>query len=284
VELNMRIRVWQSYSCNNSSSYRLVARFSDPSVASDVASELARFLLVHAQQMDAVMEEGDVPNDPSDAATYLAQKYGFEWSEIFTWGDEMLVGDEPSVASEGGVLVMYHSYCGGFPPEIATYLKARGAKEIEKQERSTPPVSVLFRVPKDEGGDKLRDQLTKLFTVESVTEGRQVEDFTGPWSDREVYGDASFFSDGESIGFYVPIVPDELDDLKKWLAERGVDKPSIQLCEYGDLAKFDTIAKAKCAACQGTLKYLDPRVHGIEAEQLACAACGGMFDLKSLKA
>ena len=31
-------------------------------------------------------------------------------------------------------------------------------------------------------------------------------------------------------------------------------------------------------------EYLDPRVHGIAIEQLACTACGGMFDVATVVA
>lgn len=57
-----------------------------------------------------------------------------------------------------------------------------------------------------------------------------------------------------------------------------------RLCEYGDEKKLAAIASARCTACSGALEYLDPRVHGIEAEQLACAACGGMFDVAGIVA
>ena len=40
----MTIRVWSSYSCNNSSSYRLVARFADAARAKAIGSELAELL------------------------------------------------------------------------------------------------------------------------------------------------------------------------------------------------------------------------------------------------
>ena len=40
----MTIRIWQSYSCNNSSSYRLVARFSEPRIAAETERELRAVL------------------------------------------------------------------------------------------------------------------------------------------------------------------------------------------------------------------------------------------------
>jgi hypothetical protein len=35
LEETMELRVWQSFSCNNSSSFRMVARFADATAAAD---------------------------------------------------------------------------------------------------------------------------------------------------------------------------------------------------------------------------------------------------------
>jgi hypothetical protein len=278
----MEIRVWKSFSCNNSSSYRLVARFADPAVARDVATELSAFFTTHAQQMDALMEDGDLPEEPTAAASELATKYGFEWKELLTWGDEMLAGDEPSVMAEGDTLVVYHTYCGGFGDDVPKYLQARGAREVHKEDRSSPKVSVLFRLPEGVNA-ALQEDLDKLF--EQIPDDEQpfdAEPFTAPWPlERECYGSASFFRDAKTVGLYFPIDPRDLSGLKTWLAARGIENPSIRLCEGADEKRFAAIAAARCSACKGPLEYLDPRVHGIEKEHLACAACGGMFEVKT---
>jgi hypothetical protein len=276
------VQVWSSFSCNNSSSYRLVARFTDAGKAKDAAAELEAFFSEHAKQMDVVMEDGDFPDENPEAAQELAKKYGFAWKDVLTWGDEMLEGDEPRIATEDQVLVLYHTYCGGFGDGIPLYLKAKGAAEVEKEERDPPTASIVFRYAG--GNDALDADLTMLFE-QIDEESREVEPLKTPWKTRwESYGRAAFFRDPKTVGLWIPIAPTDLAAMKAWLAERGIDSPSIRLCEYGDEAKFVAIAKARCSACAGPLEYLDPRVHTIESEQLACAKCGGMFDLATLAA
>jgi hypothetical protein len=287
----MEIRVWQSYSCNNSSSFRLVARFSDPKKAGEAAVELKQFFKEHAKQADKAMDEafgdgGDEnawPPPATKACEALAAKYGFKWKEWLGWGDDSLVGDEPEVVASDGTLVIYHGYCGEFPKEVTTYLKARGATKIDEDE-DAPEVSVLFKIPSN--GKKLEDSLTKLFAQAANTE--YLNDWTKqpPWSGGDQPDDESknvaFFSDKKTIGFYLPIQPNQLEKLKKYLAKNGVDNPSIRLCEFSDRKKFQAIAGAQCEACGELLSYIDPRTHKIDSEQLACDKCGGMFDLAAI--
>jgi hypothetical protein len=273
----MAIRVWNSFSCNNSSSYRLVARFADAATANDTAAELRMFFVEHAKQMDALMEEGNFPDENPAAAQELAKKYGFKWKDVLTWGDEMLEGDEPSLAAEGEALVIYHTYCGGFGKELPAFLEAKGATEVESEDRSAPSVSVLFK--QERGNAELDEELEGMFS-QVDEEVQDVEPFKTPWKTRwECYGRAAFFRDAKTVGLYFPIAPTDLPNFKEWLVERGVAKPSIRLCEYADEDKFRAISQARCTACEAALEYLDPRIDDIESEQLACRSCGGMYDL-----
>ena len=86
------------------------------------------------------------------------------------------------------------------------------------------------------------------------------------------------------MGLHFPIAPTDLPAFKGWLAEHGIEKASIRLCEYADVDKFGVIAKARCTACDGALEYLDPRLHDIDTEQLACRGCGGLYDLSTFVA
>jgi len=273
----MTIKIWQSYSCNNSSSYRLVARFADPNVARETATELAAFFSAHAKQMDVLTEDGDFPEENPAAAQDLAKQYGFSWNEVLSWGDEMLEGDEPSIGTEDKTLVVYHTYCGGFGEAIPAYLKARGAAEVEPEDRHPPTASVLFEAP---ASAALDEDLASMFSQIADRPEREVEPLKTPWETRwESYGRAAFFRDPKTVGMWFPIAPTDLPAFKAWLAEHGVQKASVRLCEYDDEKKFVAIAGAKCSACDGTLQYLDPRLHDIDSEQLACLGCGGMYDL-----
>lgn len=140
----MTIKIWNSYSCNNSSSFRLVARFEDPDTAEAVAAELTQFFATHAKEMDAAMAEGDFPDESPPAAAALARRYGFTWSHVLGWGDDVQEGDEPSVSAEGNVLVVYHTYCSGFS-DVPAYLRARGAA-LDPETHVAPTLSALFRV------------------------------------------------------------------------------------------------------------------------------------------
>jgi len=271
----MTIKIWQSYSCNNSSSYRLVARFADAKTATATATELAAFFTAHAEQMDAVMEEGGFPDDNPEAAQQLAKQYGFAWDDVLTWGDEMLTGDEPTLATEDNVLVVYHTYCGGFGKGIPAYLTARGAT-VDQESRSAPTLSVLFdHVP----SPALDADLDRLLA--QVEDSEEVEPLDAPWGGREMYGSAAFFRDPDTVGLYFPIAPEDFDTFRTWLASHGITRSSIRVCEYGDQVVFAAVAAARCTACNGPLRYLDPRFHDIETEQLVCKPCGGLYELST---
>lgn len=273
----MSIKVWRSFSCNNSSSFRLVARFADQASAEQTAAELRAFFEQHAKEMDVLMEDGDFPEENPETARALAEKYGFAWGDVLTWGDEMLEGDEPSVAAEAGVLVVYHTYCGGFGDGIPAYLRARGAREIEPEVTRAPPVSVLFSAPRGQDA-KLDEELAAMF-AQIDAESRAVEPFKAPWPIRwESYGTAAFFRDAATAGMVFPCAPTDLPAVKAWLAERGIERVSIRLCEPGEEERFVAIAAARCTSCSGPLEYLDPRLHDIEQRQLLCRPCGGLYD------
>jgi hypothetical protein len=224
----MTIKIWNSYSCNNSSSYRLVARFADASAASSAGDELRAFFGEHAAQMDVLMEDGDLPTESPPAAQEFAKRYGLTWGDHpLTWGDEMLTGDEPSVVAIDEVLVVFHDYCSGFGEGIPGYLKARGAVTVSKEDRRPPHISVLFRYAKSE---QLDADLALLF--EQVDdEKHEVEPLKTPWDGRNAYGRAAFFNDGVTVGMYFPIMPRDLPALRGWLTERGIERSSIRICE-----------------------------------------------------
>jgi hypothetical protein len=280
--MGTKIEVYRSFSCNNSSSYRLVARFADAARAEEVATELREFLTLHAQEMDS--NPGGYFEGPSPAATALAEKYGFTWTDSLGWGDDMQEGDEPKLVVEDKVLVVWHGYCNGFGEGVPEYLRKRGAN-VDPEGYERPNLSALFRLPATTSTDEdrlatLRDALANMFSTIRPT--GEMFHFKPPWADDDGWGDASYFFDGKTVGMYFPILPEEIDAFKKWMTtEAGAIDPVLRLCQESDHLRFRAIHNARCTACKTEpLEYLDPRVHKIDSEQLACAKCGGMFELQ----
>lgn len=246
----MQVRIWQSFSSNNSSNYRLVARFGDATKASEVAAEL-----------QVLRGERGLP-----------EALGFVWEDWFPYGRE----DEPTAAAEGEVLAVYHSYCLGFPEEFTAWLRARGA-EVEPQSGLPPQLSVFFRLPPS--SEALQRELHDIFA--------RAPSEKPPWISEQHWGQrttSSYFCDGQTVGFSVPITPLDLPALKQWLVERGIDGPTLRLCAYDDTVKFATIAAARCTGCGGPMRYVEPARYGIDVEQLACPTCGAMQELSAIRA
>ena len=262
------VRVWNSFSSNNSSAYRLVARFSDSTRAAETEAELRRML-------------GDQPSAP-EAPRTLAEALGFDWEEVFPYGAD----DDPTLVRDERVLALFHSYCLGFPPELTSWLKARGAT-VEDQAPASLQLSVLFQLPTP--GDDLG--LKAIFGKLDLRQPRSAEGYFKsmpvvlPWSPTQHWvAHTAFFCDGVTLAMYVPTSPAEVPLLEAWLAARGVTGARMRLCEYDDAAKFASMASARCSACQRdeTLRYLAPDRFGLDDEQLCCTTCGAMFELSAL--
>lgn len=267
----MAVFVWKAFSANNSTCYRLVARFEQATRAAEVQAEL-QGVLVEPR-----------PNDLSFPAPAA-----FVWTESRNYGRD----DDPGLLAHDEVLALFHSYYIDWPSEVATWFEARGAK-VEPVMTRYPVVSVLFRLPSP--GQTLG--LPEVFADsneragERAAEGapawmaRDIKPLFLPWlEDVPVYGSSSFFCDGETVAFHVPTTPASLPRLKQWLAEQGVATPTIRLCNYGDAKKFAAVARAKCTACGGALFYVEPKRYGLDVEQLACRACGAMYELEVIEA
>lgn len=272
----MTVKIWNSYSCNNSSSYRIVARFASPQAAEAVAGELRAFFPVHAAEID---QRDDYSEEPSEAQLAMGAKHGFTWDESLYWGDGGLVGDEPDVFVRDNVLIVQHTYCGGFD-DLTGLLETFGATEADEQDARTVNVSLLFKAPRGTSPE-LDADLDGLFEKLGAAKSDRYFEVKPPWADHEVYGSAAYFRDSSTVGIYLPLDPRDLASLDRWLADRQVDKPSVVIEDRGDLARFDAIAKATCTACSGSLDYLDPRLHDIETPQLVCKPCGGLYEVQT---
>lgn len=268
----MTVKIWNSYSCNNSSSYRIVARFETPQAAEAVAAELREFFPVHAAEVDNL---GDYSEEPSEAQLAIGAKHGYTWGESLYWGDGGLVGDEPDVFTHHEILIVQHTYCGGLG-DLSGLLKSLGATSTDDADERAINVSLLFKTSGDAGVDA---ELAPLFEQLAGRTNDRYKEIKAPWAEHETYGNAAWFRDSGSVGIFLPVDPRDLAALEGWLAEHQIDKPSIQIGENQDLRAFEAIAKAACSSCGARLDYLDPRIHDIETKQLVCKPCGGLYEL-----
>ncbi len=267
------IRVWQSYSCNNSGAYRLVARFASAELAREVAGELEEFFVAHAAEVDADNDSDDIP---TRAQLELASRHGFTWTHRFSPTGRP--DDAPALVVHDSALVVHH-YNGSFG-DLLAYFEQRGAT-VDHQQGSTISVTVLFRPPADADFETDLSIMFQLF-VPADPDDQQIDELLIPWKeDHSVEGSVAWFRDPSTVAFHVPIHPRDLAHLKQWLADRRVERPVIQIGDTSNLTRLRAIARARCASCGGALEYLDPRLHDIETPQLVCRPCGGFYDLET---
>lgn len=252
------IRLWRSYSCNNSSSYRLIARFADATTANETAAELAEFFAANA----------DTRRYDDAALSTLSRNYGFDWQD----GGAGEQG--PEVFVEGEVLIVHYAYGLGLGPGVPAYLADRGAVEIGRESTGNLRISALFHaVP---GVDPQLDEALATIFAQPVENRRPMK---APWVKRNAIGRTAFFRDAGTVGMYFPIDPEDIARFKQWLAEHAIERVVIQIDPTIDEDLFLALARARCTACEGVLEYLDPRLHDIEVAQLVCKPCGGLYDL-----
>lgn len=263
------IRIWNAFSPNNSSDFRLVARFADPRAARETAVELVRFLLDHTREV----RRRWVDSPPADE---LAARYGFAWTSLLEWSTQIGPGDEPEVAIEDEVLVVYHPYCLGFG-DLPVYLQAKGAI-VEEEQTQPPTLSALFRSIR---GDNPALDTAIAALIERIYERPDRKQwFRAPWHARDRWNHrAAGFRDAGVVGLWFPVTPQDLPAFRRWLDAHGIEDPVLRWCEHADEALFVTIANARCGSCGGPLDYLDPRLHDIDTPQLVCRPCGGLYEL-----
>lgn len=256
------IKIWQSYASNNSTSYRLVARFADAAAAREIAAELTEFF-------DAQEKQGSHRYEDA-ALTTLARNYGFDWV------DSGAGSEGPQAIAEGEALIVYYPYCLGIGPGVPAFLADRNAATIERESSAHLRISALFRaVP---GVDpRLDDELAAIF-VQPVAQRTALK---APWVKRAAFGRWAFFRDAGTVGMHFPIAPSDIARFKTWLADHDIENVVISVEHAADEDLFLALAKARCTACDGVLEYLDPRLHDIESPQLACKPCGGLYELST---
>jgi len=283
------IKVWRSFSCNNSSSFRLVARFADEAGATNAKTELDAFLAEATPLAQRRPRRGltTATSFPATAAMdALAAEHGFDWTELVVEG---VYEDDLIVVTEGATLVAFHPYTLGLGPALPAYFRAKGAT-VEGTSRSYPTVSVICELPSPltELSAMMKRELTALFAQAGEHERIREWPIQPPWALRRqpdaISTQAAFFCDDVRLGFYVPIDPEHLGALREYLASSGITDPTIRLCAYADRDHFRVLSKAVCSHCGAKLLFLDKHDHAIESDQLACSSCGGMFDFATFEA
>lgn len=252
------IKLWQSYACNNSSAYRIVARFADAATARETTDELEAHFAAHAKNWGW-------QNSP---LTVLARSYGSDWTDGSM--------GKPGVVVEDEVMVVYHSMCLGMGPGIPAYVTDRSGTP-ERETSSDIQVTSMFRI--DPSIDPQRyDELIVIFASQ-VDHEKAVLLLKPPWASAKAVGNAVWFRDPGTIGLHFPIKPVDIDGFKRWLAGFGIDDAVFRIEDRSDRELFEKLAAVRCTACNGKLEYLDPRLHDIETPQLMCRPCGGLYDL-----
>lgn len=224
----MEIRVWQAFSCNNSSSYRLVARFRSAEAAQGVAAELNGFLAEARPLARYTRRNQRVPLTQATSFPFteivdeLATAHNFDWTAILESG---VYDDEIVALAEGSALIVYHPYCLGLGADLPAYLRARGA-EVESATIGEPSVSVLFRLPHD--AKSLKSELTAFFDQFERTEDTTSRRCTPPWTKERTghttSASVAFFCDGKTVGFYLPIEPSHIPMLKAYLHDAAMPR------------------------------------------------------------
>lgn len=265
----MRVYAWNSYSCNNSSSYRLVGRFATAKQAEKFAKELETFFKTYGPEFDDYVEKHDwdyrvVP--PSAEA--FAKKYGMKWKGILTWGDEGLKWGTPDVMTSGSTLVVYHDYCGGFGETVPKILKKAGAKKIV-HDRDNPGVTVTMKLKKGKAGEKVAAALSAWFS-----QGEDHDDVdawgASPWDGEEIYASAdetAWYSDGETFEFHLPMKLRDVDGLIAWLRKSSSDY-DLKLCAD---AEHKRIRKLQDKAARA------PKAPSADASTLPIEGCTVVF-------
>lgn len=251
------IRIWRSFSCNNSSASLLVARFDEPRSAQAASRELTDFLAAYAIEGDASPIDIDLADEPPMTAQRFAASHGFAWRGGLTWSGGVLTDHEPRVVVEGATLVIHHGYCSGLTDNLTPYLAARGAHEITSGRILMIAVTVLFAY---RGGNRALDDELAAWSADGVT----------------------IYRDRRTVGVHRSLDPSELPLLRARLAHHDIAQIAVRICEPADQAMLAALATATCWSCGGALELWHPLLHDIAQPEVACTACGGMFDLATI--
>ena len=241
--MTLQIYEWNSYCCNNSSDHRLIATFESATRAKAMADELSELFLKHAQQSEEA-EDGDADWDPDDldpspALVEFATKYGGEFVEGLSWGDEGNSSEDlPEVAVLENTLFLYHGYSGGFG-QLDDILEKAGATEVETNDGAP----WLKFTAKADGTDSV---VALHAAVAKVLDQRETLgnlcDWEAPWS-LPIETDldkVTFVPSDQGLIFTLAMGADAIEGCKEFLQKNGAHEVSISLATDSDIASLQT--------------------------------------------
>lgn len=274
----LEIYEWNSFSCNNSSDYRLVAKFDDPKTAATMKKELDKFFAKHAEEIDELQQGDDFDYDDlfetiSEAAKKLGKKYGHTWKEGMTWGDDVLSEDEPGTWVLGDTLVVYHTYMGGYG-ELSKLLVKAGATLLEKGDATGAPILWVELDLPAKGGEAFGQELAEHFEQRHSVEwlhdwNLRIQETDYAWGEGNGSAkDVTFALDGEHVTFTFAMRPNYIENLQAYLKRNKTRNVVMRIATKKDvsenrkldkkLAKAVTKTKEKSVAKATKSEGFDP--------------------------
>ena len=230
----MKIYEWNSYSCNNSSDIRLVAKFKSEQKAQQMFEELTFFLEEHAVEYDKKRDDGIFvyPGEATEVAKRFGQKYNHEWTQPMLWGDDRLEGDEPEVGVLNNSLILHHTYTSSFGSDLGQVFKNAGATEVAQY--GGAPIIFVEAIFKEE--NNLERELVDLFEQRHHTD---IDGWKFPWELKDELrceNDLSFVNEITKCSFILNLPVTEFSGLKTYL-KHNAKSFSMRLASPEDIEK-----------------------------------------------
>jgi len=224
--------------------HSIAATFPSSADARREASALVRLFRDHAKQ------HVRYDRKPSKAMAAYGERHGKTWRDVLEWGDEGLVGDEPTVQALDDLLFVFHVHWHR-NADLPKLLAAAGARTVTAAE-GPPVVRVELTFQPGAKGARLRSALDALF---AQREEPHLCDWQMPgWATRELLGESDdvwVVHDDASCTFTLPLHPADLPAFTKVLAAGSRDLKvgsatarDVAALKKRELAKVATAAKA----------------------------------------
>jgi len=267
----MEVRVWRSFSANNSGSFYLVSRFANRAAAEACAVELRDYIVANDAELEAMSRrERSANRELTLANLAFAARHNLEWPTQITSG--VADDDEIELAVIGTELTIYHEYCLGFEAALSDYLDSQGGQTRTGRFNEPPLLSLILKLePNRSENDRLLSELGVRFGFSGYF---SIENGWPPGNRTES------FCHARSAGFVGPFMLRKIDVLQRLLEAHGVTDYHLAVDREGDSDRFHSISVAKCLECESPdVEFLDASFFDLPNDQLACNRCDGMFEL-----